>query len=380
MSYRPPMSIPVSRRQFALSSLALGTSILGSSVPLRPAAAAAARFTGVVPGNGIRVARTGDDFEATDWVYHPNAPKSSYNIDENMRTPGGMSSNQRWTEAGKRGTPDSVRRVTTPPGGLEGSTGAMLIRTLQSGIPGRPTGQQQQDDLLHNVQGQVGRTIPVSWTPNCICRVYTAPATLWENRNGPSFGYRIGLLGQGRKSSSEEYWPGMFIHMERGVKEGKQTYGFRLWVRGDGNGRDLPGPIFQPEEWITLGMTCSPDGQVHFFARKGVEPLEPTDCLGSFWPYSYRAHSFQTFFYNIINQDDGRSVSTPWVVDDAMLYAATAPTTKIRNANAGKFLPKPPADSPPANSEAPATPALITNGLPPLSGQQATQPSLTEPR
>jgi hypothetical protein len=30
--------------------------------------------------------------------------------------------------------------------------------------------------------------------------------------------------------------------------------------------------------------------------------------------------------------DDGRSVSSPWIVDDAMLYAATAPASKIRMA------------------------------------------------
>lgn len=338
--------MPLSRRQFALGSLAAGTSLA-----LRPALAAETKKAPpsgpppVIPGTGIRIAKTGDNFENLEWTYYPNGHKSSWNIDENMRVPGGISKNSLWVEAGKRGQPDMIRRVTTPPAGIPGSMSSMVIQTLESGIPGRRSGQQQQDDLLHNTQGQVGRTIPVAWTPNCICRVYMAPVSKWENRNGPSFGYRVGLLGWGKKSSNEEYWPGMFIHMERTTKINERAYGMRVWVRGDGYGRDLPGPVFEPEEWATLGMTCSPDGQVHFFARKGVEDLEAGDCIGSYWPYSYRAHSFQTFFFNVINQDDGHSVSTPWIIDDAMLYAATAPASKIRGVPEGTAQAKPAAET-----------------------------------
>jgi hypothetical protein len=340
------MPQPLSRRQFALGSLALGTSLAAGSLPAAETKAPAR--TGpppVIPGTGIRIAKTGDDFEDFEWVYYPSGPKSSWNIDENMRIPGGLTKNRLWAEGAKRGQPDMIRRVTTPPAGVPGSTGSMLLQTLYSGIPGRLSGQQQQDDLLHNAQGMTGTTIPVAWTPNCVCRVYIAPLSKWEERNGASFGYRVGLLGWGNKSSNEEYWPGMFIHMERTLKNNERVSNMRVWVRGDGYGRDLPGPAFEPEEWITLGMTCSSDGQVHFFARKGVEDLEAGDCIGSYWPYSYRAHSFQTFFYNVINQDDGRSLSTPWIVDDAYLYAATAPAHKIKGV--------------PAQS-AQATPAQIT--------------------
>ncbi|MDX1946305.1 MAG: hypothetical protein SFU86_12970 [Pirellulaceae bacterium] len=336
----------LTRRQFALGTLALGTSLTFRHAPAAEAKKQPSGPPLVTPGSGIRIAKTGDDFEQLDWNYYPSSPKSSWNIDENMRVPGGISKNNLWVEAGKRGQPDMIRRVITPPAGIPGSIGSMCIQTLQSGIPGRPSGQQQQDDLLHNTQGQVGRTIPVSWTPNCICRVYMPPVSQWENRVGPTFGYRVGLLGWGKKSTNEEYWPGMFIHMERGTnKSGERTYGLRVYVRGDGYGRDLPGPVFEPEEWATLGMTCSPDGQVHFFARKGVDDLETGDCIGSYWPYSYRAHSFQTFFFNVINQDDGHSISTPWVIDDAMLYAASAPTSKIRGVPPAQSAEKP-ADKP----------------------------------
>jgi hypothetical protein len=280
----------------------------------------------VIPGTGIRVARTGDDFEAEDWMYYPSHPKSSYNIDDRVREPGSISKNNLWVEGAKRGTPDVVRRVPTPPGGLEGSTGAMLIQTLRSGIPGTLTHQQQQDDMLHNVQAMVG-TFPVSWSPNCICRVYVPPISHWERRDGATFGYRTGLIGSG-----EEYWPGIFLYMERPVKDGKQKHQVRAWIRADNGGRDVPSLAFEPETWITMGISHTPDGAVHFFLRPDLADFTRDDCVGSYWCYGYRAHTFQTFFYNVINMDDGRSVSTPWVVDDAFLYAASAPANKIRMA------------------------------------------------
>jgi hypothetical protein len=318
----------VSRRQFTLGSLAAG-----ASLALRPAVAAPrGAYPPVVPGTGVRIARTGDDFEASDWAYYPAHPKSSYNIDDRVREPGASSKNYLWVEGAKRGTPDSVRRVPAPPGGIEGSKGVMLVQTLHSGIPGDLSYGEQQDDLLHNVSGTVGSTIPVSWSPNCVCRVFIAPTSHWEHRDGASFGYRIGLLGFGRKSNDEEYWPGFFLHMERGLKNGERTYQIRTWVRADEGGRDMPSLTFEPASWITLGMSVTPDGACHFFARKGIEDLTKADCVGSYWCYNYRAHSFQTFFFNVINQDDGRNVSTPWIIDDAFLYSATPPASKVRMA------------------------------------------------
>ena len=140
------------------------------------------------------MARTGDDFEAEDWAYYPQHPKSSWNIDEKVREPGSSSKNGLWAEGAKRGTPDFVRRVATPDGGLEGSNGCMMIQSLHSGIPGTLTHEPQQDDLLHNSQATAG-AIPVAWSPNCICRVYVPPTKYWEKRNGATFGYRTGLIG-----------------------------------------------------------------------------------------------------------------------------------------------------------------------------------------
>jgi hypothetical protein len=318
------MSLSLNRRQFGLGTLALGGSLLagqaqGASRIMKP----------VVPGTGIPVARCGDDFEDEEWNFYPQHPKSSWNIDDNIRAPGGVTKNYQWVEAAKRGQPDVVRRVPTPPGGLEGSKGSMAIQSLYSGIPGTRTNQQQQDDLLHNGEQLAGRALPVTWSPNCVCRVFIVPHTRWEERNGASFGYRLGLVGWGKKNN-EEYWPGMFFHMERGLKDNERTYAIRAWIRADEHGRDLPSLTLEPETWMTMGMSCTPDGACHFFLKAGIEDLEEKDCVGSYFCYNYRAHSWQCFFYNVINMDDGRSVGTPWIIDDAMLYCATPPVASIR--------------------------------------------------
>jgi len=331
------MPVPLSRRQFGLSTLALGTSLLANRTD---AAANRQPMKAVLPGTGVPVARTGDDFEAEDWTYYPQSPKSSWNIDDEIRAPGGISKNYQWVEAAKRGQPDVVRRVTTPPGGIEGSKGSMLLQSLYSGVPNRPSGEQNQDDLLSNSEQLGGRAIPVAWSPNCVCRVYVVPHTKWEERNGASFGYRTGLVGWG-KENNEEYWPGMFFHMERGLKDNKRTYSVRAWIRADGYGRDIPSLTFSDDSWITMGMSHTADGACHFFLRPGIEDLEEKDCVGSYWPYSYRAHSFQCFFFNVINQDDGRSVGTPWIIDDAMLYCATAPVNRIRGPQTATQPPQP---------------------------------------
>src|SRR6185436_618011 len=122
----------ITRRQFGLASMALGSSLLA-----QPLLGQAHRgYAPVISGTGIRVARTGDDFEAEDWAYYPQHPKSGWNIDENVREPGSSSKNGLWAEGAKRGTPDVVRRVATPSGGIEDSKGSLLIQTLHSGIPG----------------------------------------------------------------------------------------------------------------------------------------------------------------------------------------------------------------------------------------------------
>jgi hypothetical protein len=93
-------------------------------------------------------------------------------------------------------------------------------------------------------------------------------------------------------------------------------------MRANSNGQDVAGPKITETGWWTLGMSFTPDGQVHYYARAGVDDLGPSDRIGSFYPYGYRATDFQVFFFDLVNRDNGRSWSTQWIVDDSLVYVA----------------------------------------------------------
>ena len=209
------------------------------------------------------------------------------------------------------------------------------MRTLNSGVPGHTSHDVQQDDLIVDCISRLGTRIPVSEVPNCVVRVYLPPDGQWENRTGPHFGFRAGVttttnesrtgfFASGNDASSEPYWPGMWIHFRRGAdrKDG-QTPAF-IKVRGDNRGRDFHVLDIKEFGWWTLGMTLTADGMVHYYASPGVEPLTADDYLTSQYPYSYRAERFRTFFFNVCNRNDGRTWSTPFVIDDPQLFLVKA--------------------------------------------------------
>jgi hypothetical protein len=70
-------------------------------------------------------------------------------------------------------------------------------------------------------------------------------------------------------------------------------------------------------------MTFTPDGSTHFYASPGVDPLTERDHIASSKPYGHTAEKLNTFFFNVVNQDDGRTWSTEWIVDDPTLYLYT---------------------------------------------------------
>lgn len=321
------MSRSLSRRQFGLAACA------GMLIAARVQGAS----TGIpVPGTGRKVAACGDDFEDPAWEYYPNGPKSSYNIDKNIRTPGGIAKNDRWFEAALRGQPDIVKRVPTPEGGIPGSEGSLLLATRYSGVPGRRSNEAQQDDLIANVKSKLGGLVPVWQTPNVTTRVYVPQVDKWERRNGGSFGFRAGLRATHTKEGErEEYWPGFFIQtMFQQDKNGGVHPSAHFAIRSDIYGRDIQGPKITGPGWWTLGMTFTPDGQVHYFGREGIDDLTEEDHLASYFPYKYRAYALEAFFYNVISMDNGNTWSTQWIVDDPAFYLAT-PADKNRMANPG---------------------------------------------
>jgi hypothetical protein len=284
----------------------------------------------LVPGTGTLVKNVVDDFEDEKWTWYPNHPKSSQEQDKRVRGPLGKSGNGRWFEGPKRGTPDVVKRVELPAPGLEGSSHGLLIATLNAGVPGRVTYQMQQDDLIYNLGKVAGRGMSASDSPSVVVRVYMPPFEQWEDRSGPSFGFRIGcfthaiITGDDHPDKGlyglQEYWPGMFVCFESSHDGKFPEDGAYLRVRSGRNGGELRGPKIEQLGWWTLGISFSPDGVVHYFASPGVDDLTAEDHITSQFPYSYRTEWIRTFFFNVCTHDDGKTWSTPWVIDDPKVY------------------------------------------------------------
>jgi hypothetical protein len=275
--------------------------------------------------------QVGDDFEDPDWTYIPNNPKSTEDINERQNMPIGKSKNGRWFEGIKRGHPDIVKRVATPPGGLPGSNGALLLQSLYTGIPNRPSGQMHQEDFIANVQYKMGGTISISQAPSVTTRVFLPPIDQWDNRSGPHFAFRAALettkttqkqrlFFSSTEQEDEIYWPGLFIILES-KSQTKQEHDYAYFrVRANRGGGDMKGPAITTTGWWTLGMSFSPDGAVHYYAKPGVEDLTQQDYITSQFPYGYRCERFRSFFYNVVNGDDGQHWTTPWIVDDPKMF------------------------------------------------------------
>lgn len=276
--------------------------------------------TPFVPGTGEFLEDCSDNFEDPAWSYTLRLPKSSSEQDENSRPPGGMSSNRLWHEGALRGTPDVVKRVTTPPGGIEGSMGSLMFATKNSGIPGRPSGKQQQDDLLMKFDRRLGRSISMNWQPSCTVRVYLPAFENWEQRSGPSFGMRADCRGRKPDGSMEPYWPGMFwLYRGADGKSVKEPFA-QLTIRSGPRGNDVRSVKAAEPGWWTMGMSFTPDGQIHYYASPGVDDLTSKDYLASYFPYNDRCVSFNNFFFNVANMDNGRSWSTSWIIDDPQVF------------------------------------------------------------
>lgn len=309
---------------------------VGGPVPDRPP---------LVPGTGTLVKNVVDDFEDEKWKMNYNHPKSSEEQDKRMRGPLAKSTNGRWFEGPKRGIPDVVKRVELPAPGLPGSEHGMLIASLHAGIPGRTTYTMQQDDLIYSLgKFTGGRGMSVGDSPSFVVRVYLPPYEQWEKRSGPSFGFRAGcfthaiITGEDHpdkgKYGVEEYWPGMFICFESSSDPKFKEDGAYIRIRSGRNGGEIMGKRIDQLGWWTLGMSFTPDGVVHYFASPGVDDLTAEDHMTSQYPYSYRTEWVKTFFFNVCTQDDGKTWSTPWVVDDPQVFfvkrqqMAAQPSTK----------------------------------------------------
>lgn len=273
-----------------------------------------------VPGIGEYVSIIGDDFEDVNWSYIKNGRKASYEDDEQQRPPGGKSRNGRWYESALRGQPDVIKRVSTPPDGIEGSEGALLLATKYSGIPGDLAGKQMQDDLLMGVKSRLGRAVPVSWYPSCTVRVFLPPFDKWENRTGASFGIRADVRGRDQDGTIEPYWPGFFVLFRSETSRKHAEDHAQISFRAQRSGRDYGGPKIYESSWWTFGMSFTADGQVHYYASEGVDELTEEDHLYSSFPYGSRCLYLDNIFFNVANWENGKNWSTPWVIDDPEFF------------------------------------------------------------
>lgn len=296
----------------------------------------AAEGAPVVPGTGVVVDVVGDDFEDGSWGYVMNGPKASHEQDEQQRPPGGKSKNGRWYEGAKRGQPDVIRRIATPPGGLPGSAASLMVATKFSGIPGSTSGKQMQDDLLMGIETRLGRPIPASWTPSVVVRVYLPEFSRWEQRTGSSFGIRADVSGRMPDGGVEAYWPGMFI-LFRSDHSGRYDHDFaEISVRARESGKDVKGPVIESPGWWTFGLSFTPDGMVHQYASPGVDDLSAEDLLLSSRPYGAQFMHLNNFFVNVANLDNGRNWSTPWAIDDPTVYVIPPRGQTVENLLRGR--------------------------------------------
>jgi len=198
-----------------------------------------------------------------------------------------------------------------------------------------------QDDFICNVQYRLGGTLRVTQSPSITTRVFIPPLDEWEKRNGPHFAFRAAVetrvtenkqvfIFSSKSEKDEVYWPGLFILRGTRQENGKLIPYAYFRVRADRSGGDFLGPDIPQTGWWTLGMSFTPDGLVHYFAKPGVEELTREDYIATAMPYSYRCEEIRSFFYNVVNGDNGRDWSTDWIVDDPKLYVLQSPRVARR--------------------------------------------------
>ena len=256
-------------------------SLAGLAIAITNVTSVNAQSRGVIPGTGVELTQVGDDFEDPAWSYVPNNPKSTEDIDKQQRQPIGRSTNGRWYEGIKRGHPDIVKRVETPPDGLPGSTGSLLMQSLYTGIPNRPSYTMHQEDFICNLQYRLGGAIPVGRSPSVTTRVFLPPIEEWEKRSGAHFAFRVAVEAEAPKkaffdfSPEKEgddgvYWPGLFIVLES-KKQTKQEHDTTyLRVRANRGGGDFKGLPITTTGWWTMGISVTPDGMIHYYAKPGL--------------------------------------------------------------------------------------------------------------
>ena len=80
--------------------------------------------------------------------------------------------------------------------------------------------------------------------------------------------------------------------------------------------------IAHPPAKVWAALTTA-EGLSAWFGNQAQIDLRPGGSAGMKWDNGHTAEMLNTFFFNIVSPDDGRSWSTEWIVDDPTLYYYT---------------------------------------------------------
>lgn len=202
-----------------------------------------------VLGRTDRLNELCDDFEDTNW---------SYNYQNHI------SNNRLWRSGSGRGEPELLKRVTTPDGGKNGSTGALEIRTGEidrnddSDPPGDPS---QEDFLTVEFKQKVERELTRADQPVFIVHVWLPSFDQWGDY------YSFGFRHECYSNNSPKYYPSIWLRYNAPNFPGANFF-FRIGtiVTGDIYG----GPIKQPG-WWTLAIAFDENGIGHYYACPGTD-------------------------------------------------------------------------------------------------------------
>ena len=242
------------------------------------------------------------------------------------------------TKAPSAASPTRSKSIPTPPAACAGSQQALLLRTLNSGIPGyalqrRPAGRpdrqlprtpprrhpRRRTPQLHRPRlPAAGRAVGTALRP--AVRLPRQPVDGHHRRK------TTGFFSSGSSTEVEPYWPGMWIHFRANAHQEHQgRHGLHRRPRRP-HGPRLPRPRDRPSSAGGRSACRSPPTAwcTTTPAPASTSSPPPTTSRRSI-PYSYTARDFRTYFFDVCNRNDGRTWSTPFVIDDPKLYVVRTP-------------------------------------------------------
>ena len=137
---------------------------------------------------------------------------------------------------------------------------------------------------------------------------------------------RRGLFGMfGRRRSYnpnrrvwDTFYPSFFISFNSKA-DGHEKDSAEFIIRGSDANVDYTAMEIKQTGWWTLGISFTPDGRAHYYASPGVDDLTKSDHIASHFSQGVRAEYFNSFYFNVCNQDRG-DWSTEWIVDNPTVY------------------------------------------------------------